>query len=336
VNAEPKRFDKAAILAAAGPEIEALQAEVRRAFSTFRTMSYGGLAMPVLFVASAFFFAAGFLMFFVFLGFAVVAMVGAIRAAQRIIKARSRFMQAIAPALGLSFRARAPELLAEEAFRDTYYGGLFKGMRVEDVLEGARGGTRFEIFDAKLVGRSKGPDGRWRYGQPPKWMEGFAFHVTRVVRVEVPGRWTARTVILRDYGLANILQKPKGLERVGLVDSGFEKTFEVFSSDQTEARAFLHPALMERLTELAELFQQEDSPAVAIFEDGALYVALPLGAGESEVSKLTKANAEAINAHVIDRVFWELDAVLGVVDVVTGADSVHRPPSEEAAAEDAP
>jgi hypothetical protein len=45
-----------------------------------------------------------------------------------------------------------------------------------------------------------------------------------------------------------------GLERVGFVDPGFEKVFEVYGSDQVEARYLVHPAFCERLVETEKVF----------------------------------------------------------------------------------
>ena len=56
----------------------------------------------------------------------------------------------------------------------------------------------------------------------------------------------SRTVIKRDHGLLN-RKTVEGMQRVGLVDSAFERAFEVYADDQVEGRALLSPDFMERL-----------------------------------------------------------------------------------------
>ena len=330
-----QRIDRDAVLAAAGPELDVLKAEARAAFTAFKRLLALGAAMPVLmFVAMAGFafgvrVAPGFVVFPVFVAFAAALLVLALRAAKRIFKARSGVMEALAPALGLGFAPRPAAPIDLSAFEGTYYGSLFKHSRCQDVLSGARGGAAFEIFDAALTGRSKGPDGKWRAGEPPKWLEGVAFNLTRVVRVAVPGRWTARTVIIKDFGVVNRLYQPQGMERVRLVDPKFEKLFEVFSTDQTEARAFLSPVIMERLLELEDLFvvkaqRNEESsppPAVAVFADGAFMLAFPFTQLRDRGDGLRMLKLSAVDDMVVDLILKELDAVLGVVDAVAGPEA---------------
>jgi hypothetical protein len=322
----PTRFDRDAVLAAAGPEIEVLQREARAAVTALRRVMAAGFVFPILFFAGIFFGAFGVLLFPAMLVFSVVMLALGVRYASRLFRQRSRVMEAVAPALGLTFAARAAIDLSP--FEGSYYGGLFKYARCDDVLTGARAGAAFQIFDAKVTARSKGPDGEWRAGQPPKWLEGVAFNVSRVVRVEVPGRWTARTVIMPDQGIANRLQQPKGMERVGLVDSRFEKAFEVFSTDQIEARALLTPVVMERLTALEALFPKpkdsDDSPPPKIteFDRGVLMTAMPLATGRAWSELPARIKPGQVDQLVLDQILWEIDAVLGVVEAVAGPDQV--------------
>lgn len=314
----PSRIDRDAVLAAAGPELEALKSEVRGGVKALKRLGMFGWLFPVFFVASVFTPVGTGMMFLGFFALAVLVMIFGARIASRIFKARAGVMRALAPALGLTFEKRPAAPIDLSAFRGTYYGSLLKHTRAEDVLRGERRGAAFEIFDAKLTARSKGPDGKWRSGQPPKWLDGVSFATVRVARVAVPGRWTGRAVVVRDYGVANRLSQPQGMSRVGLVDRRFEKTFEVFATDQTEARALFDPALMERLQELEDIFVNTEQPAVGVFEHGFFLVALPITRSEEEGQKVARKTFAEIDDYVIDRIMWELDAVFGVVDAVAG------------------
>ncbi|WP_372869936.1 DUF3137 domain-containing protein [Shewanella sp.] len=65
------------------------------------------------------------------------------------------------------------------------------------------------------------------------------------------------TVVIRARGaITNFFSDShSGLERVRLEDPRFEKQFDVFSTDQIEARVLLTTAFMERMLELAGFFQ---------------------------------------------------------------------------------
>ena len=67
-----------------------------------------------------------------------------------------------------------------------------------------------------------------------------------IMSLEHHTAFMGRTVIRRDMGMLNP-RSVDGMKRVGLVSSHFEKTFEVYSDDQVEARTLLTPDFMERL-----------------------------------------------------------------------------------------
>ncbi len=67
-----------------------------------------------------------------------------------------------------------------------------------------------------------------------------------VISLPHHSQFMGRTIIRRDMGKLNppVIQD---LKRVGFASSVFEKTFEVFSDDQVEARFLITPDFMERL-----------------------------------------------------------------------------------------
>jgi hypothetical protein len=63
------------------------------------------------------------------------------------------------------------------------------------------------------------------------------------------------TVVRRDRGWFNFLDHfGSKLQRVGLEDPKFERDFEVYGSDEVEARELVHPVFMERLLALETKF----------------------------------------------------------------------------------
>lgn len=94
-----------------------------------------------------------------------------------------------------------------------------------------------------------------------------------VARYAFPKRFSGRTIVRIDRGtLFNAVgHAGVGGERVHLEDPRFEEMFEVFSSDQVEARYLLTPAFMERLVKLAE---EARAPLQAAFDGGDLLLVI--------------------------------------------------------------
>jgi hypothetical protein len=71
--------------------------------------------------------------------------------------------------------------------------------------------------------------------------------------------FSATTTVMRDMSIFNAFgamgaKWGSNLERVRLVDPRFEEAFEVYSSDQVEARYLVHPVFCERLIEMERAF----------------------------------------------------------------------------------
>ncbi len=87
----------------------------------------------------------------------------------------------------------------------------------------------------------------------------FVFDGLMVV-MSFPMPFKGRTLVLKDKGKVGNWLKDKGtdLERVNLNIKQFEDKFEVYSTDQIEARAILTPDLMENLIKLGALMDETD------------------------------------------------------------------------------
>jgi hypothetical protein len=106
----------------------------------------------------------------------------------------------------------------------------------EDHFTGARGDFTFALCEATL---SQG-SGKSRH---------TVFH-GQIFRIGTPRRLLGTTVVLRDSGWLDRFERPTGLKKVGLEDPVFERIFEVFGSDQVEARVILTPTFMQQLVDL--------------------------------------------------------------------------------------
>ena len=77
-----------------------------------------------------------------------------------------------------------------------------------------------------------------------------------MVLLKFPKAFNGRTVVFKDWNCFNFLHKTaKEFERIALEDVVFEKEFEVFGTDQIEARVLLTTTFMERMLRVREIFK---------------------------------------------------------------------------------
>jgi hypothetical protein len=96
-----------------------------------------------------------------------------------------------------------------------------------------------------------------------------------VIKLNFHKKFLGRTIVKKDAGkIGNFAQKNsnsflRNLEKINLEDVEFEKIFEVYSSNQIEARYLLTTAFMERLKNLTKFFQAKKFEA-SFFENSLL------------------------------------------------------------------
>lgn len=135
--------------------------------------------------------------------------------------------------------------------------------RLEDHVEGAVGHVRFELAEAHLE-RERRRDKRTEYVTVFRGL---------LARYDFPKRFEGRTTLRADLGAIGNRLGHGGVEgtRVRLESAAFEKAFEVFSTDQVEARYLLTPAFMERMLELRV---HAPGGLQAAFAEGHLWLAI--------------------------------------------------------------
>jgi hypothetical protein len=139
--------------------------------------------------------------------------------------------------------------------------------KFEDRIEGKRRDSSFEFFEAHLEEkRTTTERGRTR----TTWVTVFK---GQCLVVHFPKRFEGVTQVFRDAGFFNALVKlGQRRERVRLEDPKFEKAFEVYGSDQVEARFILTPDFMERLLVLEEAFAGKQLRCA--FSGGEMFLAV--------------------------------------------------------------
>ncbi len=165
----------------------------------------------------------------------------------------------------------------------------------EDHFEGVRNSCSFELCEARLTKGS----GKSRE----------VIFSGQLFRVAFPHRFLGETVVLRDSGWFNRFDCPPHMAKVGLEDPHFEKIFEVFGTDQVEARAILTPAFMQRLVDLESAYG--GSHMRYAFTDGDLLIAIEASdkfeIGGMFSTLVDRKRVEAI-AHDIGAVFQLIDS----------------------------
>jgi hypothetical protein len=125
-------------------------------------------------------------------------------------------------------------------------------------------------------------------------------------------RFQGHTVLVRDKvdGFDWLNESALGLTRADMVDIVFEKKYDVFTSDQVEARYLIHPAAIERINNLAVSGQA--ATVMMSYYKGSVLIMLPSQKKFFEPPDLQAASAT--DTQSILAIKRELTAVLGLVD----------------------
>jgi hypothetical protein len=141
--------------------------------------------------------------------------------------------------------------------------------KFEDRLTGHRNETPFEFFEAHLEEKRTTTDSKGR--TRTTWVTVFR---GQCLVVNFHKQFKGVTKVYRDAGALNFFKKLGQMgkaQRVKLEDPVFEKAFEVYSTDQIEARFILTPDFMERLIGLERTFKGRQVRCA--FSGGCMFLA---------------------------------------------------------------
>jgi len=140
--------------------------------------------------------------------------------------------------------------------------------KYEDRITGMRNDTPFEFFEAHLEEKRTTTDSKGR--TRTTWVTVFR---GQCLIVNFHKQFNGVTKVYRDAGALNFFKKLSQMgkgQRVKLEDPVFEKAFEVYSTDQIEARFILTPDFMERLIGLEQTFKGRQVRCA--FHGGEMYL----------------------------------------------------------------
>lgn len=220
-----------------------------------------------------------------------------------------RYKDRVLPKLAAQFgslsyrRAIQPDLRllrAQRIFRE------FDTAVAEDEIYGTYRGLPLNIVELKLTSGS-GKEEREEFN-------GL------VLTVELPRRLSGSTAVIADNGaLGNFTDRftGGGAKRVGLEDPSFEKVYEVYGTDQVEARALLTPTFMERFLTLGE--RPGFLRPLAVADGNRLTIALPQIGGRN-LFEAPNYREPAASRSALERLYGDIRAVIGSADSVIDLD----------------
>jgi hypothetical protein len=175
---------------------------------------------------------------------------------------KAEILGRLAFALRLFYRAQ-PALGADRmpgfyATRDLLMLPAYNHCFFEDLFSGVHRGHDFDIYEARLE----------RAGAVTKWKTVFQ---GQIIRIAFPKRFLGMTVINRPQWRG---WRYDGFESVGLPPE-FERAFDVFGTDQVEARYLVHPGFMQRLLDLEKRWS--GSRLRCVFREGELIIVVEAG-----------------------------------------------------------
>lgn len=137
----------------------------------------------------------------------------------------------------------------------------FRQARLEDRISGEHRGIAFTLCEARLSPRSGGKDGGDR-----TVFSGV------LLKLDSRSHFRGETVLTPDWGQrGNLVERLRQQgRRVALEGVQFEDAFEVYSTDQLEARRILSPLFMEKVMNLAERMGRRKGVALAFAENQVL------------------------------------------------------------------
>ena len=174
----------------------------------------------------------------------------------------------------------------------------------EDRTTGNYKGVNIEFFETQLQRR--------------KWFSKTYSYKTIfkgiVINLSVKKSFEGQTIILRDRGMVGNFLKSKlatSLEKAGLEDPKFENIFEVYTSDQVEARYLLTTSFMERLLELNDVF--EGKGVQCSFYKDILLIMIPSKKDFFEAGSIFKREDFIDDAKALLK---EMNLIFSVIDIL--------------------
>ncbi len=220
-------------------------------------------------------------------------------------EAKGLLVSPVADKLGLQFDQNPGEVASIAEHRRVNLVPTWDRATYEDRVTGRRSGVDFELFEAHLEQRRESRDSSGR--TQTRWVTVFR---GQCLRFQFPKKFHGRTLVTRDAGWFNRFGGGGGMQRAKLEDPRFEKIFEVYTTDQVEARFLLTPDLMQKLVDMEEAFH--GGGVKCCFDGGEMFITLEGGDLFEPGSMLTPLD----NPEHIRELLGDFAAVFHIIDEV--------------------
>lgn len=178
---------------------------------------------------------------------------------------KKRIMPRIAAALGDLCYDPDGKLLVKGQ-KGTKIVPRYNRNQVEDYFTGTYKGTSIEISEMTL---------RYKSGSGKNSSTRTVFKGLGLL-IGVPKKFYGHTIMLPNQsGVVEwFKEKTTGLDRANLVSPKFEKTYDVYTNDQVEARYLIHPIMIEKFSALAQRYEGKGGVRAAYYQ-GQLLLLIP-------------------------------------------------------------
>lgn len=185
-------------------------------------------------------------------------------------EAKSLIVEPFATKLGHSYVAQPGRVEDIYDFKSVKLVGRWDRSNFEDYLSGTRNGVDFRFFEAHLEEKQTTRDSNG--STRTKWVTVFR---GQCLRFNFHKTFYGKTIVSRDMGFFNRFGGGGGFQRAILESPDFEKAFEVYTTDQVEARYILTPDFMQKLVDLETVFRGKNLKCA--FAGGEMLIAVESG-----------------------------------------------------------
>ncbi len=221
-------------------------------------------------------------------------------------KAKPEIMEDFAGFFG-TFSYDQGRCLPDQLLRDSYLFGSYRQHSGDDFFSGNYNDVGIIISEELLKDDERYYNSRTKsYETKTKLVfDGICILLT------MNKNFSGQTVVKKDRGLLNVLNRVGGMERVRLEDMNFEDLFEVYSTDQIEARYLLTTAFMLRILRLRDLFGGKSIQFS--FKNNKVLISISTRQNMFEACSFFRSN---VNKKKADLVFEQFYTVFSIIDVL--------------------
>lgn len=200
-----------------------------------------------------------------------------------------------------SFRYVYQQNLSDTLLRKTCLFGDYENSEGDDFFDGAYKNTGIKVSEQKLTKTVRTRKG----SRQVTVFDGI------IIQLDMNKNFKGQTVVKTDRGIFNKFYGISRMENIRLEDVFFEKEFEVYATDQIEARYVLTTGFMERMLKLKEAFRGKNIQFS--FLGNKVIIAVKTSQDMFEVSSLFR---KIPDYQKISEAFGQFAAVFSIIDIL--------------------